>query len=233
MNRLDWHGHTFQHPNINIDILQGAHRTNKGSIYHIHWEHLEQVQKQNWPGLASNTNPLHVRVRRVLDPPMKTPRSSREDVYKPDKKINVLLVIARKLKRGSSGLEDLSPAMVYRSIMKVKKVFLPKEHSRITLNLEVVRPGSFVALADHLERKKAEHGIGFFHLVHFDLHGEVSGEGERQVTQVPALCTLPLIIIIASSIITPTLALQAPTQSLTKCQQQKLLNSSTITIFHA
>ncbi|KUJ06334.1 uncharacterized protein LY89DRAFT_726639 [Mollisia scopiformis] len=176
MSRLNWpQPGPFEHPNIRIDILQGAHRTNNSSIYHIHWEHLERVQRRYWPGLPRSNDPVQVSVRRVLDPPpVKKPRNTRQD-----KQINVLLVIARRLKRGTSGLEDLSPAMVYRSIMKVKKLLL-KERSHYAVHLEVVRPGSFQALEDHLARKKVEHGQGFFHLIHFDLHGEVSDEGEQQ-----------------------------------------------------
>lgn len=178
MSGLKWPEHTFKHPNIIIDVLQGREngndRTNNASIYHIHWEQLEQVQKQHWPGLAQTADPLEVHVRRVLEhPPVQRARKVRQD-----KEINVLLVIARRLQPKSSK-EDLSPAMVYRSIVKVKKL-LRNEHSHYNLNLEVVRPGTYEALVDHLARKNIEHGgTGFFQLIHFDLHGEVSKKGEQ------------------------------------------------------
>ena len=43
----------------------------------------------------------------------------------------------------------------------------------LQLNIEVVRPGTISALKLHLDRTKREKGPGYFHLVHFDLHGIV------------------------------------------------------------
>jgi hypothetical protein len=44
------------------------------------------------------------------------------------------------------------------------------------INLEIVRPGTVDALEEHLERSRQIRGNGYFHLLHFDLHGTVDAK---------------------------------------------------------
>jgi hypothetical protein len=178
LQQLQWHGFVFFHPEIRIDIRQNVNRTNKSAIYHIHWEQLEQLEgPTRWPGL--DANPPQVTVRRVTDPPpIRKPRDLHVETYKPTKEINILLIIAREMKPEQEvDLEDVSPALAQRSIMNIRRLLTKRSRHNI-INLEVVRPGSFEALADHLARKSAEKGLGYFHFVHFDLHGEVNNREE-------------------------------------------------------
>lgn len=51
----------------------------------------------------------------------------------------------------------------------------------VDLNLEVVRLGTWEALKLHLERTHRLHGRGYFHIIHFDVHGKVKLIGEKNV----------------------------------------------------
>ncbi|KAL9075570.1 MAG: hypothetical protein Q9161_001643 [Pseudevernia consocians] len=50
---------------------------------------------------------------------------------------------------------------------------LNTQQSTSPINLEMVRPGTYEALQEKLESTTREKGRGYFHIVHFDLHGRV------------------------------------------------------------
>jgi len=144
-------------------------------LYRIHWEQLEQLEgPDQWPGLHFGPGaPPSVQVRRIIHSQPNSLQRNVRSAYKSGKGINILLVIARRLdERKGPDWEDVSPAIAYRSIMSIRSR-LHKQNGRDIIHVEVVRPGSFEALQEHLERKTAEKGLGYFHMVHFDLHGEI------------------------------------------------------------
>ena len=130
-------------------------------IHCLAWELLETLQFEKLPQLS-------IRVTRVVDFPLRNPlrrispqtlAAAQED---PNATIKILLVIARDFNRAD---RDPEPDLAQWPLMNVQK----KLRSRLLL--EVVRPGSFEELADHL-RLRSSQGVDF-HLVHFDLHGRV------------------------------------------------------------
>lgn len=130
-------------------------------IHCLAWELLEMLQFEKLPQLS-------IRVTRVIDFPLRKPprrslpqplSAAQED---PTATIKVLLVIARDFSRAD---RDPEPDLAQWPLMNVQK----KLRSRLLL--EVVRPGSFEELVDHL-RLRSSQGVDF-HLVHFDLHGRV------------------------------------------------------------
>ena len=42
------------------------------------------------------------------------------------------------------------------------------------MRIDILRPGSYEALVDHLEAAQERHGAGFYHVIHFDVHGAVA-----------------------------------------------------------
>lgn len=179
--QLDWSGYELRYPNIRVDIRQNERVRSRSTIHALHWEHLEAVA--SWPGIRGQR--IRVRVRRVINPPapFSEPENPVRTYYRQGNQFNILLVIARTLddEPGRLGrdlyLEDVSPAMGYRSIINAQKRLAEKGSERI--RLEVVRPGSFEALAEHLRRRTAEEGLGYFRLVHFDTHGIVKPDTEQ------------------------------------------------------
>ncbi|MCA9982071.1 MAG: CHAT domain-containing protein, partial [Anaerolineales bacterium] len=80
--------------------------------------------------------------------------------WRPAPTLNVLLVTARP-----SGRQDVA----YRTISRPLVEGL--QNSRLRAQIDIVRPGTYKALLRHLEEARDQHGAGYYHLIHFDLHG--------------------------------------------------------------
>jgi tetratricopeptide (TPR) repeat protein len=70
--------------------------------------------------------------------------------------INVLVVVARPDEEKDVGYRTIS-----RPLIEVI------ENSHLPVNVELLRPGTYQALSQHLEEK----GAGYYHILHFDGHG--------------------------------------------------------------
>jgi hypothetical protein len=68
--------------------------------------------------------------------------------------------------------DDVDPNLAFQGLRTIKRN-LDIERSSFKLNIEIVRPGTFAALQKHLEDTSGIRGRGYFHIVHFDLHGQV------------------------------------------------------------
>jgi hypothetical protein len=93
--------------------------------------------------------------------------------------INILLVVARDTSRNPARYSDVSPSLALGILAKLQDEFRSRSSSA-RLNIEVVRPGTIQAFEAHLLRSEALHGAGYFHIVHFDLHGAVRELGESK-----------------------------------------------------
>lgn len=74
--------------------------------------------------------------------------------------VNVLLVTARP-----GGARDVG----YRTIAKPLVATLRQANLRV--RVDILRPGAYEALSRHLEASQDRHGPGYYHVVHFDVHG--------------------------------------------------------------
>lgn len=74
---------------------------------------------------------------------------------KPSSEINLLVVTARPDEESDVGYRTISRPLI-EAIAR----------GQLRVNVELLRPGTFAALSEHLERKE-----GFYHIVHFDAHG--------------------------------------------------------------
>ena len=45
--------------------------------------------------------------------------------------------------------------------------------TQLPVQVDIVRPGSYRPLVEHLQTVRTRHGVGYYHLIHFDLHGAV------------------------------------------------------------
>uniref|UniRef100_UPI0039C6E30F tetratricopeptide repeat protein n=1 Tax=Scytonema sp. PCC 10023 TaxID=1680591 RepID=UPI0039C6E30F len=70
--------------------------------------------------------------------------------------INLLVVTARPNEEQDVGYRTISRPLIEAI-----------ENSQLAVNVELLRPGTYEALARHLEEK----GAGFYHIIHFDAHG--------------------------------------------------------------
>lgn len=74
--------------------------------------------------------------------------------------INILVVTARP-----RGIRDVS----YRTISLPMVEAL--RQASIPVEIDLVRPGTYEALDRHLQKMTNQHGVGYYHVIHFDVHG--------------------------------------------------------------
>ncbi|MBF0376533.1 MAG: tetratricopeptide repeat protein [Desulfamplus sp.] len=76
--------------------------------------------------------------------------------------INLLVVTARPHGRRDVGYRTISRPL----IDALRNINAP-------VNIDLVRPGTYQALMKHLEASRDQHGVGYYHIIHFDLHGSI------------------------------------------------------------
>jgi tetratricopeptide (TPR) repeat protein len=117
-------------------------------LHRLHWEALRD------PDLPA---PLAVRLpvtRRV------TGQESKFDLPDGCPALNVLVVTARPFGRGDVGYRTVSRPL----LDAVRTAALP-------VTVDLVRPGTWAALTEHLRAATERHDSGWYQVVHFDVHG--------------------------------------------------------------
>jgi len=120
------------------------------AFHQLHWEALKDPDSDH--ALA-----LHCPIIRKPvghPPPMVTGQASAT--------LNVLLVIARP-----NGKQDVG----YRTISRPLVEML--QNASLPVKIDILRPGTYQALTEHLEQVTSQQGKGYYHLIHFDVHGAV------------------------------------------------------------
>lgn len=114
----------------------------------LHWEALHDPHQ---------ARPL------AVDKPL-VRKNSRPVIYRaevqPAPHLRVLLLTARP-----AGAKDVSYRTISRPLLEAL------ETAKVAAQIDIVRPGTFEALVNHLEDVRDEHGDGYYHLIHLDLHG--------------------------------------------------------------
>ena len=154
---------------IRIDVCECGDRTRTAqtdTIHRLPWELLENPDHWHVPDPC-------VTVRRIVAPAVGGPELERVCSWSTSDSVNILLVVARRLSVGASRQDQSGiPSFALAAIQNAqKKLNMRQGSSRI--KLEIVWPGTYQALQKHLESTTCEKGLGYFHMVHFDLHGRV------------------------------------------------------------
>ncbi|HEU4760511.1 MAG TPA: CHAT domain-containing protein, partial [Dehalococcoidia bacterium] len=118
------------------------------AFHQLHWEALKDPAL---PRAFALEAPM---VRKNLNPPV-LPADVRSSPT-----INLLIVIARPRGRGDVGYRTISRPLVEAL-----------QQSQLQVRVEILRPGTYKALSQHLEGVRDRHGRGFYHIIHFSLHG--------------------------------------------------------------
>ena len=120
------------------------------SFHRLHWEALYDPQ-------LGHELALHVPIiRQNLTP------QAFAAAMQPSATINILVVVARP-----AGSRDVG----YRTISRPLVEELSKRREPISITL--LRPGTYQELQAHLEKATREKGIGYYHVIHFDVHGSL------------------------------------------------------------
>jgi hypothetical protein len=117
-------------------------------FHQLHWEALRDPQR-----------PLPFAVEFPFVRTGQKPPQTRATV-RPSPTLNVLVVTARP-----DGSEDVG----YRTISRPLVEQLGKSNTPV--QLDILRPGTYQALVEHLEETRGEEASGYYHIIHFDLHG--------------------------------------------------------------
>ena len=74
--------------------------------------------------------------------------------------INLLLVTARPF-----GKRDVGYRTISRPLVEVLR------QANLPVRVEILRPGTYKALENHLRQVSSKYGAGYYHVIHFDVHG--------------------------------------------------------------
>jgi tetratricopeptide (TPR) repeat protein len=126
----------------------------------FHWEALKD------PNLPQPLVLQTIMMRKNLKP------SAVRAIVRPSPTINLLIVTSRPF-----GKQDVG----YRTISRPMVETLGR--ANIPVQIEILRPGTYKAFENHLREMSAKHGVGYYHVIHFDVHGAVLSYKELQQEQ--------------------------------------------------
>lgn len=153
--------------------------TSRNTIHQLYWELLEEPSV--W-----DRNDLEIRIHRSS----RSNGSPSADIkgvqlwharMHSQPSLNILLVIARDMRKQKNQYNDVHPWVISNILTKIQRDFVVSG-TCVSINLEIVRPGTLKSLEEHLARSEELHGRGYFHIVHFDMHGkvgEIKGKGRE------------------------------------------------------
>ncbi|MEL4895033.1 CHAT domain-containing protein [Crocosphaera sp. Alani8] len=119
----------------------------------IHWESLQD------PDLPRPLAIESIFIRKSVEP------ASISAEVKEFPTVNLLVVIARP-----HGDDDVGYRTISRPLVEAIR------NAKLRVNIELLRPGTYEALERHLESK----GSGYYHIVHFDVHGALKSYEDYQ-----------------------------------------------------
>ena len=123
----------------------------------LHWEALKD------PAMPDPLVLQATMIRKNLVP------SAIQSQIRPSPTINLLVVVARP-----SGTRDVGYRTISRPLVEALR------QTNIPIRIEILRPGTYRSLENHLRETTARHGEGYYHVVHFDVHGAVLSHAQLQ-----------------------------------------------------
>jgi tetratricopeptide (TPR) repeat protein len=120
-------------------------------LHRLHWE---AMRDPDLPVPLAVRLPVTRRVDAMSDP---------FDLPGPQPTLNILVVVARPDGPGDVGYRTISRPL----LDALRTAGLPA-------TVDLVRPGTWQALRDHLETATGQHGPGWYQVIHFDVHGAFS-----------------------------------------------------------
>jgi hypothetical protein len=161
---------------LHIDVWECPnHIDSNFNLHQLLWETLEPSRL--WSQNLSPSEPsIDVMVKRIVTASPCEEYPFEKKTFTKDAPLRVLLVIARNLhknKENQYGYTDIKANLAQIHLLRVQEDLRPLLLSH-KIQLEILRPGSFEALVRLLGPDGKPKG--YYHLVHFDLHGLVTGE---------------------------------------------------------
>jgi tetratricopeptide (TPR) repeat protein len=120
------------------------------TFHDLHWEALKDPDLPH-PFVLDTTM-----VRKNLEP------APAVAMVRPSPTINILVVTARP-----DGRKDVNYRTISRPMIEALR------QANLKVRIDLVRPGTYMALSQHLEATTDAHRAGYYHVIHFDAHGAV------------------------------------------------------------
>ncbi len=120
------------------------------SFHRWHWESLKDPKFERPLVLQATL------VRKNLLP------QNTKVTLRPSTTINILIVTARPSGKGEIGYRTISRPMVEAL-----------RTANVPVQIDILRPGTYKALYEHLRESTEKHDVGYYHVIHLDLHGAV------------------------------------------------------------
>ena len=137
----------------------------KGSTDYFHQIHWEAMKDPNLP------HPFVydcIMTRCTFKPPLQAIHPN------PSPTLNILLVTSRP-----NGKHDVAYRTISRPLVEAV------QSSQIPVKIDILRPGTYQALSTHLQDIRDTYGAGYYHIIHFDVHGGVLSYQELTGTHEP------------------------------------------------
>jgi CHAT domain/NACHT domain len=129
--------------NLHFDIIGSP------AFHQLHWEALREPGRDPFVLHAAMVRRSTANLQSKLEMPASPT-------------INLLVVTARPHGRRDVGYRTISRPL----IEGLRQVQAP-------VRVDIVRPGTYRAMVEHLRHTQEEHGVGYYHIMHFDVHGAV------------------------------------------------------------
>lgn len=131
-------------PNVQIEVAGSP------SFHRYHWESLRDPKLDRPLALQATL------VRKNEKP------QNKKITLRPSPTINILVVTARPSGKGDVGYRTISRPMVEAL-----------RAADVPVQIDILRPGIYKALYEHLRETTTKHDVVYYHVVHFDLYGGV------------------------------------------------------------
>ncbi|MFN8467951.1 MAG: tetratricopeptide repeat protein [Caldilineaceae bacterium] len=134
----------------------------KAEFHRLHWEALKDPELPQPFALQSSFVRRNFQHQAILAQPRPSPT------------INLLVVTARPHGAGDVGYRTISRPLVGAL-----------RQAGLHVQVDILRPGTYAALERHLKEVQNRHGTGYYHVVHFDVHGALLTYAQYLAAQSP------------------------------------------------
>jgi hypothetical protein len=140
--------------NVHIEIAGSPH------FHTLHWEALKD------PSIRQPLALQATMLRKNLKP------ATINATVQPSPIINLLIVTARPHGRQDVGYRTISRPLV-ESLRR----------ANVPVHIDMLRPGTYKLLENHLRTVTTQHSVGYYHVIHFDMHGVLLSYEQLQQVQ--------------------------------------------------